>query len=71
MAMQLPLGSDPRTDRLRRIHAAMIARFGRVIRNDDKRRDPVWTLVQGVIGARTKSEISNTATDRLLERFGS
>lgn len=28
-------------------------------------------LVQGVIGARTKSEVSNAATDRLLKRYGS
>lgn len=28
-------------------------------------------LVQGVIGARTKSPVSNAATDRLLERWGS
>ncbi len=69
--MQLPLGPDPRTDTLRRIHAALIEHFGRIERPDDKRRDPVWTLVQGVIGARTKTAVSNTATDTLLERFGS
>ena len=51
MAMQLPLGPDPRTDVLARIHAALIAAFGRIVRPADKRRDPVWTLVQGVIGA--------------------
>ena len=34
-------------------------------------RRPEWVLVQGVIGARTKSEISNAATDRLLKRYGS
>ena len=27
--------------------------------------------MQGVIGARTKSEVSNAATDRLLKRYGS
>lgn len=68
--MELPLGSDPRTDIQRRTHAALIARFGRIERADNKRRDPVWTLVQGVIGARTRSEISNGATDALLDRFG-
>lgn len=71
MRMQLPLGSDPRTDKLQRVHSAMIARFGRIVRDDDRRRDPVWTLVQGVIGARTRTEVSNAATDHLLERFGS
>ncbi|WP_209348860.1 endonuclease III [Pontixanthobacter sp. CEM42] len=69
--MQLPLGSDPRTDQLKRIHAALIAAFGRIERPDTKRRDPVWTLVQGVIGARTKTAVSNAATDAMLERFGS
>ncbi|MDN3646644.1 endonuclease III [Pontixanthobacter aestiaquae] len=69
--MQLPLGSDPRTDQLERIHAALIAEFGRIERPDTKRRDPVWTLVQGVIGARTKTAVSNAATDAMLERYGS
>lgn len=36
-----------------------------------KRIDPAWTLVQGVIGARTKTAISNDATDALLTEFGS
>ncbi|MEO0439681.1 MAG: endonuclease III [Pseudomonadota bacterium] len=69
--MQLPLGSDPRTDILRRIHAALIARFGRIVRPPEKRRDPVWTLVQGVIGARSKTRISNENTDNLLAEYGS
>ena len=71
MAMQLPLGPDPRTDVLARIHAALIAAFGRIVRPADKRRDPVWTLVQGVIGAQSKTAISNASTDALLGRFGS
>ena len=69
--MELPLGSDPRTEFLRRIHAVLIQHFGRIIRPDDKRRDPVWTLVQGVIGARSKTAVSNAATDSLLKQFGS
>ena len=69
--MQLPLGTDPRTEQLERIHAALIAEFGRIERPDNKRRDPVWTLVQGVIGARTKTAVSNAATDAMLARFGS
>ncbi|MDE1467352.1 endonuclease III domain-containing protein [Aurantiacibacter sp. D1-12] len=68
--MQLPLGPDPRTQRLASLHATLIAHFGRIVRPDDKRRDPVWTLVQGVIGARTKTAISNANTDRLLEAYG-
>ncbi|GAA4642730.1 endonuclease [Pontixanthobacter gangjinensis] len=69
--MQLPLGPGPRTGTLLRIHAALIDHFGRITRPDTKRRDPVWTLVQGVIGARSKTALSNAATDALLERFGS
>lgn len=69
--LQLPLDDDPRTDTLRRTQAALIERFGRIIRPQDKRRDPVWTLVQGVIGARTKTVRSNRSTDGLLEEYGS
>ncbi len=50
---------------------ALIGRFGRIGRQHTKRTDPVWTLVQGVIGARTKTEISNAATDQLHMTFGS
>lgn len=69
--MQLPLGDKPATVKLRRIHAALIERFGRIVRPPDKRRDPVWTLVQGVIGAQTKTAASNASTDALLARYGS
>ncbi len=67
--MQLLL-DDPRTDQLRRVHAGLIGCFGRIIRPPDKRRTPEWTLVQGVIGAQTKTAISNASTDALLARFG-
>ncbi len=68
--MQLPL-DDPRTDILRRTQAALIAAFGRIVRPPDKRRDPVWVLVQGVIGARSKTRVSNGSTDLLVARYGS
>lgn len=68
--MQLDLGSDHRTDILRRAQAALIARFGRIIRPPDKRRDPVWVLVHGVIGAQTKTAASNASTDALLAEYG-
>ncbi|MFB0612184.1 endonuclease III domain-containing protein [Aurantiacibacter poecillastricola] len=68
---KLPFGPDPRTDQLARIHAALIRAFGRIERPDEKRRDPVWTLVQGVIGAQTKTAISNASTDGVLARFES
>ncbi len=69
--MQLDLGSDPRTDILRRLHSALIEQFGRIVRPPEKRRDPVWVLVQGVVGARTKTLVSNENTDRLLAEYGS
>ena len=69
--MQLPLGPDPRTETLRRLQSLLIQRFGRIERAAAEWREPEWVLVQGVIGARTKSEISNAATDRLLKRYGS
>lgn len=69
--MQLDLGSDPRTDVLRRAQGAMIARFGRIVRPPDKRRSPEWVLVHGVIGAQTKTAASNASTDGLLAEFGS
>ncbi|MBX7539423.1 endonuclease III domain-containing protein [Qipengyuania sphaerica] len=69
--MQLPLGPDPRTQALRRLQDLLVQRFGRIERAAAEWRRPEWVLVQGVIGARTKSQISNAATDRLLRRFGS
>ena len=68
--MQLPLGPDPRSDILRRLQALLVQRFGRIERAPAARRAPEWVLVQGVIGARTKTEISNAAADRLLDRYG-
>ena len=62
---------DERTGRLRRLHDLLLQRFGHVERGADYTREPEWVLVQGVIGARTKTPLSNAATDRLLERWGS
>lgn len=69
--MQLDLGPDDRTDILRRVQAALVETFGRIERAAAEWRQPEWVLVQGVIGARTRSEVSNAATDRLLTRYGS
>jgi len=69
--MQLALGDDPRTEQLRDIQRRLIACFGRIVRPPEKRRDPVWALVQGVIGARTKTAVSNASTDRMLVHYGS
>lgn len=50
---------------------ALVARFGRIIRPPDKRRDPVWVLVHGVIGAQTRTAASNASTDALIARYSS
>ncbi|MXO65870.1 endonuclease III domain-containing protein [Altericroceibacterium endophyticum] len=68
---ELPLGPDPRTETLRRLQPLLVQRFGHIRRAAEEWRAPEWVLVQGVIGARTKSEVSNAATDRLLKRYGS
>jgi len=70
MPVQLDLGADPRTDVLRRLQSALIAGFGRIIRPPEKRRDPVWVLVHGVIGSQTKTAASDASTDGLLAKFG-
>jgi endonuclease-3 len=67
----LPLGPDPRTATIRRLQALLVQRFGHIERVSAEWRQPEWVLVQGVIGARTRSEVSNAATDRLLQRWGS
>ena len=69
--MQFDLGPDPRTDILRRLQAALIVAFGRIVRPADKRRSPEWVLVHGVIGAQTKTAASNASTEGLLAEYGS
>lgn len=69
--MELDLGQDHRAAILRRVQHALIDTFGRIERAAAEWRKPEWVLVQGVIGARTKSEVSNAATDRLLTRYAS
>ncbi|WP_454598289.1 endonuclease III domain-containing protein [Qipengyuania sp. SM2507] len=68
--MQLPLGPDPRIETLRLLQPLLVQRFGRIERAAAQWRRPEWVLVQGLIGARTKSPISNAATDRLIARYG-
>jgi len=69
--MQVPFDFDSRSALLDSIQQQLIAHFGRIVRPADKRRDPVWTLVQGVIGARSKTAVSNASTDRLLADYSS
>lgn len=68
--MQLDLGTDPRTDILRQMQGVLIQQFGRIIRPPEKRRDPVWVLVHGVIGAQTKTAASNASADGLIAEYG-
>ena len=68
---ELPLGSDPRTNILRQMQAELIGRFGRIERSNDRRCDPMWTLVQGVIGAQTRTAVSDASADALLAEYGS
>ncbi|QTD55685.1 endonuclease III domain-containing protein [Parasphingorhabdus cellanae] len=68
--MQVTFDFDSRPALLDRIQQQLIARFGRIVRPAEKRRDPVWTVVQGVIGARSKTAVSNASTDQLLADFG-
>ncbi len=68
--MQLNLGPDERTAKLAEIQSLLIARFGRAFRPVAERSGPVWQLVQGVIGAQTRTAVSNRATHALLAHFG-
>ena len=70
-AMQFDLGPDRRTEVLRALQVRLVRAFGRIERAAAAWRQPEWVLVQGVIGARTKSPVSNAATDRLFARWGS
>lgn len=62
---------DPRTGVLRRVHAVLEQRFGSVPRPQAARRSPEWSLVQGLIGSRMRSEASSAVADALLARRGS
>lgn len=48
----------------------LIERFGRFVRPAPHRRAPEWVLVQGVIGAQTRTAVSNASTDALLAKYG-
>lgn len=68
--MQFDLGLDDRTTALAKIHQRLLDRFGRHDRPLPDRFDPMGALVQGVIGAQTRTAISNRATQALLAHFG-
>lgn len=66
--MQLLLDLDDRTRRLAKIHRRLHRRFGTP--GPVLRLDPVSQLVLGLIGGRTRSEVSKSAFEALLVRFG-
>ena len=67
LAMQLILIPDDRTDRLIAIHSRLLRRFGPP--GPHLLLDPVSQLVMGLIGGRTRGEVSAAAFVRLRQRF--
>ena len=61
----------PVTDTLRRLHGALVQRFGHMRRAPEDRRAPEWALVQGLIGSRMPSGASSAVADRVLAEYGS
>lgn len=59
------------TEFLRRLQGVLVQRFGRMPRAAADRRDPEWSLVQGLIGSRMPSEVSSAVADRVLAEHGS
>jgi endonuclease-3 len=59
------------TETLRRLQGVLVQRFGHMPRAETDRRDPEWSLVQGLIGSRMPSEASSAVADRLLAECGS
>ena len=66
--MQLSLLSDSRTARLAELQARLLHRFG--VWNRPRRRDPVGTLIHGLVGWKTKTELTLTIVDTLEVEFG-
>jgi len=66
--MQLVLALDDRSEILAEIHQRLSKRFGRS--GPFALLDPVSQLVLGLIGGRTRGDVSNRAFDALLKRFG-
>lgn len=66
--MQLLLDLDDRTGRLAEIHRRLRRRFGAP--GPSLRLDPVSQLILSLIGGRTRGEVSKSAFETLLSRFG-
>ena len=66
--MQLSLLSDERTATLSALQARLLARFGPWHRA--QRRDPVGTLIHGLVGWKTRTELTLAIVDALEAEFG-
>ena len=69
MMMQLQLALDDRPALLAEIHRRLLHRFGR--QGPYFRLDPVSQLVLGLLGGRTRGEVSQAAFEDLVLSFGS
>lgn len=67
MMMQLQLALDDRPALLAEIHWRLLQRFGR--QGPYLRLDPVSQLVLGLLGGRTRGEVSQAAFERLVLSF--
>ncbi len=67
VGMQLTLIPDERTDRLIKIHRRLLLRFGQP--GPHLLLDPVSQLVMGLIGGKTRGDVSLATFCRLRQRF--
>ncbi|MGX7896412.1 endonuclease III domain-containing protein [Tsuneonella sp. HG222] len=58
------------TEKLRRLQAVLLERFGPHRRAAKDYHAPEWSLVQGLIGSRMPSEVSSAVADRVLAEHG-
>lgn len=66
--MQLSLLIDDRTTVLATLQSRLLQRFGPWVRAH--RRDPVGTLIHGLVGWKTRTELTSAAVDSLEAEFG-
>lgn len=66
--MQLSLLSDKRTSTLAKLQSRLLTHFGPWHRI--QRRDPVGTLIHGLVGWKTRTELTLTIVDSLEAEFG-
>ncbi len=66
--MQLSLLTDDRTTILETLQKRLLQRFGPWVRA--RRRRSVGTLIHGLVGWKTRTELTNTIVDALEAKFG-